>query len=367
MFINLIYIYGLTIAELVSMSIKCPLLFLLIVFLGSHSNADGTAQNAQRQGLKWCGNFCLCSEHRDENLQCMESIDIYRSLNFPQRQINRLQALRFNPITTLKWCDSGRCFCNKDTDKSFDCVRNFDGIFALINDAAEMVVGHNPDTSSVQIAGFMPSNVGLNVTEADGIEIDPTHRKRDMDEEERKNRRKQNRKNNKKGKKKHRNETIDYDTHVGSDESEQFGTIHQDDNFDFTNTHMLPKQEAINSSPMVTAMKPPTRRQPVTLPASRPTVPPPQHQHNPDSISSSPSLQESMHPDFLPQNANPVPSDVDPFLDVSVHRQSIGDQGLISEKIRQINEDLKTIKEEGSFNQQILLITAGVAGAAMLG
>ena len=339
-------------------------LSLFLVFWGSIKSVVGDLELVRGQGLRWCDDFCLCPLMGEERLQCMASEDIYSILNFNEIQIIRLNRVGWNPISSLKWCSAGRCFCHKESNKAFACVEVPDYLERFVNASALKLEpddsGLDKDETPLNVAGFGISDSDVS---------DPMHRKRDMDEERRNRRR--NRKN-RKNRKRNRNEGkgIGYDDFSYEENSsqeilpayedpDQLGHSSHDDLI-YPDPQMLPKQEAINSSPMVTAMQPPTRKEPLPPTTTQliPILPPTQNQ-------SMPVMEPSRSAGSKPKFSERMGDISSPVFEVPMQRKTVA--GKVSEDLKQITEDVQHIRSDVVFNQRILLVTVGVAGVAMLG
>lgn len=350
------------------MSHRNQLIVFLFVSLHVLGQATRSANYATEKGLKWCGNFCLCPQTSEERLQCINNHSIYSLLDYNEMKINRLDKIGYNPIATLKWCDSGSCLCNKDTDKAFDCIKNPEYLIYIINEASTIAAEINTEAPSIRFAGMVPDMNPNNENELNNEDL--PYSKRYMDQE-RRNHRRQNRRNNRRGRKKNRHEdeseindgNISYEGLADTEESAFYNPYSNEDNSEYTDHSMLPKHEARNSNPMVTALKPSTRRQPASHPTTTVrSMTPPQERNDQNHLQ---SIQKSVHPDFQPQSSNAGHANEAPVLEVPIQRKTVA--GQVSKDLQQITEDVQHIRSDVVFNQRILLVTVGVAGIAMIG
>lgn len=110
---------------------------------------------------------------------------------------------------------------------------------------------------------------------------------------------------------------------------------------------LLPKQEAVAASPAVTAMQPPTRRQPFPTLATATTAPP--HTQHATTYEEDPV----------------IPPKVSPVLEVPMERKTVATE--VSQDLEELSDAVMQIKSDVVLNQRILLVTVAVAGIAMLG
>lgn len=293
----------------------------------------------------------------------MEDDDVYGMIDLHERQVYRLRRVQWSPITNLKWCESqaGNCFCNRETGKLFECVKVQNILTNFVGQASEVYSQYENESTfgeEVQPEGavgvFTPSDEDVEFENVTIPDDDGTHRKRDMDEERRNRRRGRKHRRNRK---RNRNEDEDNSEYFGAPLAEE----------DYPEANMLPKQEAINSNPMVTAMRPPNRRYhhfgTTESTNFEPHSPNERHLQEPN-----PRMQESVHSDYQHQHnfesVDPS-SEPNPELEVPVQRKTVA--GRVSEDLEQITEDVQQIRSDVVFNQRILLVTVAVAGVAMLG
>ncbi|KAF2350246.1 hypothetical protein FHG87_018998, partial [Trinorchestia longiramus] len=306
-------------------------------------------------GMRWCHEFCLCPQTSETKLKCLEEDDIYRLIALNDRQVVRLRRVQWNPIAQLKWCGQENCLCNKETNKQFECVKATSVLTNFIDQASEILTLFERERE-VQIAGvgLLPPFVQANDTEHDGIHVaseDGPHRKREMDEEDRRNRRRGRK--HRRNRKRNRSEGDD----MGEpqfDEAEYFGPGAAEEE-DYHEMNLLPKQEAINSNPMVTAMQPPNRRNPTTTaaPTESTIFQQPETTNERES-----TIARSQNP----QNAQ---DHQEPEMEIPMQRKTVA--GKVSEDLQKLTDDVQHIRSDVVFNQRILLVTMGVAGVAMLG
>ena len=308
----------------------------LLVFINL-GQVFGNNEMMQSFGLRWCNNFCLCPQNSETAVRCLQSDEIFDMLNFSTLQREGLARRHWDPSTHLQWCRSGQCFCHQSSNKHFACMDNQDLLVNIINEAGA-------DLSNDQVE---------DVSTSEG-ELDSEHDKRDMDEERRNRRR--NRKN-RRNRKRNRNDRPEYPSSY--EDTDYISNSVERDNSEYQDVNLLPKQEAINSSPMLTAMQPSTIREPFTPP----TQPAPVSGNSSDESPQQPRVQEITRADF-----NRFPSEADdssPVYEVPLHRKTVATK--VSEDLQQITEDVQHIRSDVIFNQRILLVTVGIAGVAMLG
>ena len=368
-----------------------------LLLLSIVQQAQCSAFDAYSKGLIWCHNFCLCNRDSDVSLQCLTKEDIYDILNFRPEQKFKLDKHNFDPVTTLTWCEAGNCLCNKESQKMFACIESSHHLTEIIDSNA-------PDNARVNFAtigsGFL-NNVDEDEHNNDSFTASNNIHNNDngkRSSEEVRRGRKKNRKNRKNRRKnRHENnkhndidqEEATYDENLSREEYMPYDDLPASEFNQETNEQRdglpLPRQEAINSNPMVTAMQPPTRRQPfqhspTTEPSAhhQPPTAPVYQTHPPRTLETSHRLSngggslesrtnqqqyESIHQDKRPTHSSQHHGPA--ILEIPLQRKTVA--GKVSEDLQRITEDVQHIRSDVIFNQRILLVTVGVAGVAMLG
>ncbi|XP_018007586.1 uncharacterized protein LOC108665354 [Hyalella azteca] len=332
-----------------------PWLLCLFLMLFLH---DARPQPAVT-GMRWCRDFCLCPHDSDTMLKCLEDDDIYRLIDLNERHVARLTRAGWSPTLNLGWCGDNNCLCNKESGKHFGCGKLMNVLTNFIDQASEVLalferereVGEAVVSAGV---GLYTPPVEAHDGESDNINIavveDGPHSKRDMDDEERRNRRRE-----RKHRRNRKRNRIGGEEDIGGpvDESEYFAPPSSED--DYPETNSLPKQEAINSNPMVTAMQPPHRRHPAV-----PAVTESSFFDNHADVERYQPPMESVHP-----GSSAIESHTEILREKPLEMNSVA--GKVSEDLETLTEDVAHIRSDVIFNQRILLVTVGVAGVAMLG
>lgn len=326
--------------------------------------AAGEPGQSVMGGLYWCNTMCVCLSKTQSQVQCFERRDIYNLLGFTDRMTRRLLKANFTLESTVHWCND-LCLCHK-SKREFKCIEEED------------------------LNQFINRTIGDMYFYNTGDEVPPEESSREeevvLDQEERveeaeHNKRSEKRRNrkNRKPKKNARAREEDITTEAPIPEAEPEPTttqqvimlettttplttspltttletspppdlpqLQEDSEEEEEEAEMLPKQEAVAASPAVTALQPPTRRQP--FPTSVSARPPPPH-----------ASTKASHTPAAPPKVSAV-------LEVPVERKTVASE--VSQDLDELGSTVMQIKDDVVLNQRILLVTVAVAGIAMLG
>ncbi|XP_063589101.1 uncharacterized protein LOC134766228 [Penaeus indicus] len=281
--------------------------------------------------LHWCSTLCLC--HNGMEMQCFDRSQIYTLLKINSHYAMKLERAQWLLEERVHWCND-LCLCHTGNNKEFQCIEE---------STLEEFIGESVD--GALLYSTRPREEAAAVDEADQQEEAKSVRKR-----------KRQRKNKKRVREDEEEEEALEDTAASAYTS---SPPHEDAPAAHTTTplpaaaqpspaepegdaELLPKQEAVAASPAVTAMQPPTRRQPF------PPTPPATH-------ASHASTREG---------GSPAP-EVSAVREVPVERKTVALE--VSQDLDKLGSDVKQIRSDVVLNQRILLVTVAVAGIAMLG
>ncbi|XP_047495788.1 uncharacterized protein LOC125043601 [Penaeus chinensis] len=285
--------------------------------------------------LHWCSTLCLC--HKGMEMQCFDRSQIYALLQINSHYAMKLERAEWLLEERVHWCND-LCLCHTGNNKEFQCIDE---------SKLEEFIGESVD--GALLYSTRPREEAAAVDEADQQEeAEADHRRRS---EERK--RKKQRKNKKRVREdEEEEEEALEDTAASSPPHEDAPAAHTTTPLPAAaqpspaepegDAELLPKQEAVAASPAVTAMQPPSRRQPL------PPTPPATH-------ASHASTREG---------GSPVP-EVSAVREVPVERKTVALE--VSQDLDELGSAVMQIRSDVVLNQRILLVTVAVAGIAMLG
>lgn len=299
-------------------------------------------------GLHWCSTMCMCPAKTQDQLRCFERAKMFEFLGYADKMARRLLRSGWKMEEKVYWC-SDLCLCHTDNDNQFQCVLE-DNVNQFIND-----------------------NFGYRYFYDWRVEVEERAVEDDKEQQAKEAEKNKNKKKKNKPKKnvKAREESV-----TPREEKVQVITPAQPQVESLPTTErvmvmwptttttltpttttipttttttkeevmeeeaeLLPKQEAVAASPAVTAMQPPTRRQPFP-----PTAPAPH------------ASTREVH--TLPPKTSAV-------LEVPVERKTVASE--VSQDLDELGTTVHQIKDDVVLNQRILLVTVAIAGIAMLG
>lgn len=344
--------------------------------------------------LQWCDPLCICNKQTNEEVQCFQRLQLLTLVGIPAWKGEYLEENEWYLEEKLFWCNDV-CLCHKNSKKEFECTDE-QSLVNFINDTIgdgyfyDTDVDEGEDEEQRQQAVTEDT---LMMHHAVTEEIVVRSAETEEDREDTEHRRRSERRKNRRHRKQNRKRKGDAATTVGPTErdaetlpqpepepepeftpyQEPEPTPHQEPeptpyqeptepteptstsnsttpspyllNRDETEApwsgeqetaEPLPKQEAVAASPAITAMQPPTRRQPF------------------------PSTEEPYTPRV--DNINPR---AQPVLEVPKEKKTMASK--VSQDLDELGSTVLEIQSHVVLNQRILFVTVALAGIAMLG
>ncbi|XP_042240286.1 uncharacterized protein LOC121878265 [Homarus americanus] len=312
-------------------------------------------------GLYWCSTLCMCRTETQVEVQCFNRNQVYGILDFSKRQVKRLEKNNFKIEEKMKWCND-LCLCHAHNDVEFKCGKE-ESLTSFIKDNIGDMFFYDTDEEPVVEEQQTVEQEQLVEEEEEIEETEPKRRSG-------KTKKRKNRKPKQIVDDVEEVEVVTTEAPLAEPEPEPTThqvvipnsttalpitapTItttpslpahpidHEDEAPVEEEAELLPKQEAVAASPAVTAMQPPTRRQPFPATVTA---------HTPHA-----STRESH------TNAPKVSA----VLEVPVERKTVASE--VSQDLDELGNAVMQIKSDVVLNQRILLVTVAVAGIAMLG
>lgn len=287
--------------------------------------------------LYWCSTLCMCRTGTQMQLQCFERNQIYALLGISSHHAMKMERASWLLEDRVHWCND-LCLCHEGSNKEFQCVEE---------NTLEVFISETVD-GSLLYSERPQEELEAEAEDEQQEEAEAEHRRRS---EERK--KKRQRKNKKRVKDDEEEEVHEDAMHTSRPPREEAPAAHTTTPVPPAESEpspaepegdaeLLPKQEAVAASPAVTALQPPTRRQPF------PPTPPATH-------ASHASTREG---------GSPAP-EVSAVREVPVERKTVALE--VSQDLDELGSAVMQIKSDVVLNQRILLVTVAVAGIAMLG
>ncbi|KAK4320228.1 hypothetical protein Pmani_008879 [Petrolisthes manimaculis] len=346
--------------------------------------------------LYWCENpLCICSTQTNEQVQCYDRQQLYTLIGLPQRKRKTLVRINWKLEEKLIWC-SDVCLCHKDTNKEFDCmdeqslvsfINNTigDSYFYNMDTEVEEGVEPEPEPETEEMVVMQPVvteetvMVLPDVTEEDSEESE--HRKRSERRKNRRQRKQKRRREEEAATTEHDAEALPEPEPEPESEPEPIPPqepeptpLHEPEPTAYQEPTQpaytrssttpsppllnrgqteapwsgeqdmgepLPKQEAVAASPAITAMQPPTRRQPF------------------------PSTVQPYTPRVSLREVDIINPKAEPVLEVPIEKKTMATK--VSQDLDGLATTVLEIQSHVVLNQRILFVTMALAAIAMLG
>ncbi|XP_053646373.1 probable serine/threonine-protein kinase irlD [Cherax quadricarinatus] len=315
-----------------------------------------------KEALHWCSTMCMCRYETQVAVRCFEPSEMYEFLGISKKIAMKMAKHNWTLDAKVYWCKD-LCLCHSDNNREFQCVEEDDITYLITDYIGDMYFYHTVQQLVEEERHMEERTVTREETEA-AENRRSERKKKKKDQKPRKNVR---------------------TTEAPAPEPEPEPTLKQVSLPTTTSTttttttttpsttitttltttpsqpvqlpsrmndpaieqpeageaELLPKQEAVAASPAVTAMQPPTRRQPF------------------------PPTATAYIPHASTREVITTPPKVSAVLEVPVERKTVASE--VSQDLTELGSTVLEIRNDVVLNQRILFVTVVIASIAMLG